>query len=355
MRVSKTGFTLVELLVVIAIIGILVGLLLPAVQAAREAARRMQCSNNVKQLSLGLLNYESTYRRFPYAVRPGGNNSGWGASFYVRLLPFIEQRAMADAWPWVERNATFGSDPQARNEGYTNGNTYLQGTAPSTLNLLNLRMPGLKCPSSPLPDFNTQKNAVQMASYAGIAGAVEANSTYSPRRQGICCNCCSGAGNANTLGIDQGLASWSGMLPPNQAVKIGEVTDGLSNTMLLGEQSDWLVDGTGAKQDGSPSWPHGFPMGTDNTVVRSTATGNGTTTRYFNVTSVRYAIGTRNYELPGIAANHGSNNPLISAHTGGIIAGLADGSVRFLANSTDLATLKFLSDRDDGGVISNLD
>src|SRR5690349_5751837 len=107
---GRSAFTLVELLVVIAIIGILVGLLLPAVQAAREAARRMQCSNNLKQLSLSMLNYESTHKKFPFGNRPGGYNGGWGTSFYVRILPFVEQGAMADMWPWVERNSVYYTD-----------------------------------------------------------------------------------------------------------------------------------------------------------------------------------------------------------------------------------------------------
>jgi len=346
---KRRAFTLVELLVVIAIIGILVGLLLPAVQAAREAARRMQCSNNLKQLSLSLLNYESTFNKLPYGGRPGGYNGGWGTSFYIRLLPYIEQSAIANQYPWVERNSVYYTDTQGRNEGYTAGNAYLRGTAPSTLNLLNLTIPAFKCPSSPLPDFNTGNNAVQQTSYAGIAGAVEASPGYNPTRQGICCSCCTGAGAGNTLGINQGFASWSGMLIPNACVKLSECTDGTSNTMVLGEQSNWLVDAAGVNQNGSPSWPHGFPMGAGNTVVRS-AIGGATTDRYFNLTSVRYGIGNKNYELPGVAANHGSNNPLISAHTGGIMAGFTDGSVRFLTNSMELATLKYMSDRDDGQV-----
>ena len=95
---SKRGFTLVELLVVIAIIGILVGLLLPAVQAAREAARRMQCSNNLKQHGLALLNYESTHKRFPagftdyFNANPVGRDGGW--SWMAAVLPFMEQNAL---------------------------------------------------------------------------------------------------------------------------------------------------------------------------------------------------------------------------------------------------------------------
>jgi prepilin-type N-terminal cleavage/methylation domain-containing protein len=90
---NQRGFTLVELLVVIAIIGILVGLLLPAVQAAREAARRMQCSNNLKQLALSAHNYESSHRVFPtgYIRTSGGAGWGWGAL----MLPFMEQTALS--------------------------------------------------------------------------------------------------------------------------------------------------------------------------------------------------------------------------------------------------------------------
>ena len=91
MRLRQRGFTLVELLVVIAIIGILVGLLLPAVQAAREAARRMQCQNNLKQLGLSFHNYESATKRFPGGVGPFG--CCWG-TWQVGVLPYIEQSAM---------------------------------------------------------------------------------------------------------------------------------------------------------------------------------------------------------------------------------------------------------------------
>ncbi len=107
---QRTGFTLVELLVVIAIIGILVGLLLPAVQAAREAARRMQCTNSLKQFGLALHNYASTYKRFPagsggtQAGNPNGNNSRINAM--VGLLPFIEESAL---YNMIQSPQTFGT------------------------------------------------------------------------------------------------------------------------------------------------------------------------------------------------------------------------------------------------------
>ena len=100
----KRGFTLVELLVVIAIIGVLVALLLPAVQAAREAARRMQCSNHLKQIGLGLQNYHDTFQSLPYGARARyvntsgttPQNQNWGPSWYVGMLPFCEQKPLSD-------------------------------------------------------------------------------------------------------------------------------------------------------------------------------------------------------------------------------------------------------------------
>ncbi|MGB0762300.1 MAG: DUF1559 domain-containing protein, partial [Rubripirellula sp.] len=114
---SRSGFTLVELLVVIAIIGVLVGLLLPAVQAAREAARRMSCSNNFKQIGLGIHNYHSTYKQLPTQgagtgelIVPGhyAHNSSvrnnQSLSFLVGLLPFIEQQAL---WEEISNPSQF--------------------------------------------------------------------------------------------------------------------------------------------------------------------------------------------------------------------------------------------------------
>jgi prepilin-type N-terminal cleavage/methylation domain-containing protein len=95
---KRSGFTLVELLVVIAIIGILVGLLLPAVQAAREAARRMQCSNNMKQIGLAMHNYHDTHKSFPTFVIHNGQGDYWrGYSAFTQMLPFIEQGNLSNS------------------------------------------------------------------------------------------------------------------------------------------------------------------------------------------------------------------------------------------------------------------
>ena len=330
----RLGFTLVELLVVIAIIGILIALLLPAVQAAREAARRSQCSNNLKQLGLALHNYHDTYKTMPYGVRPGGWGGGWGTSFFVRLLPYVEQTAIANAWPWTEKGA------YNRNEGYTSGNGNLRG---SPLNLLNLKLDFIDCPSSPLPDFNTGNNAVQMSSYAGISGAVEPTGRYVPSRYRNKDGCCGACGNG------PGTLSADGMLVGNDVIRFADCTDGTSNTMIIGETSDWAYDQNGNRQHIDPSWPHGFPMGTgDADRVTGPNQATGTPQRWFNLTSVRYPVGTTDFTLPGICDNHGANNPLLSAHPGGTQIAMSDGSARFLSETTNLETLKLMASRTDG-------
>ncbi len=343
------GFTLVELLVVIAIIGVLVGLLLPAVQAAREAARRMSCSNNVKQICLAFHLYHDANKKFPFGTRRAGvgflnlatGNAPYGPSFYVPLMPFMEQSAIFDRWPW-------GGD-----DGYANSpnHNYLRGTP---LNLSNQKIPPfVRCPSSPIEDFNSAFAGNQyLPSYVGIQGAVvDQPPQFTEARTRRCCSCC--PAQANNPQVTNGFVSAGGMLLHNENSSIAMCTDGTSNTMIIGECSDFAIDNiNGGKVHIDGGWPHGWAMGSGQANTVTAAGATATLERFYNLTSIRYPIGTRTYGLPGVSINHGANNPLISAHPGGIMAGWTDGSVRFLGNTTDLIVLKLFATRDDGKVVT---
>jgi prepilin-type N-terminal cleavage/methylation domain-containing protein len=161
-RQFAQGFTLVELLVVIAIIGILVALLLPAVQAAREAARRMQCTNNTKQIALAMHNYQDTYKAFPsgqiVSGTIGATSTGWGWGWSTMILPQMEQSALAGQI-----------------------NCALPMAAPANINLVRTRLPAFVCPSAtripangiPITggSFQIVNPGVAPASYVGNGGA----------------------------------------------------------------------------------------------------------------------------------------------------------------------------------------
>ena len=135
-----------------------------------------------------------------------------------------------------------------------------------------------------------------------------------------------------------------------EVLRLADCSDGTTNTMILGETSDWAYRADGTRGRIDPSWPHGFPMGNGQNYT-ITGTGGSNLNRNFNLTSIRYPVGSNSYDLPGVGDNHGPNNPLLSAHPGGAQILLTDGSTRFLSETTDLETLKLLADRDDGQTI----
>jgi prepilin-type N-terminal cleavage/methylation domain-containing protein/prepilin-type processing-associated H-X9-DG protein len=186
----RPGFTLIELLVVIAIIAVLIGLLLPAVQKVREAANRTQCQNNLKQMGLGLHNYLGTNGTFPPAYSAMSLNSGpgWG----TLLLPYIEQEALGrqvpTGWP-------FWGGPRAISTGPDGGQTPLKI---------------YRCPSDPAPVLNTDLGNFAVSNYRATCGTL-ASVFY-------------------TVNQDMG-----GVMYQNSRVRIVEITDGTSNTTVIGE------------------------------------------------------------------------------------------------------------------------
>jgi prepilin-type N-terminal cleavage/methylation domain-containing protein len=327
----RRGFTLIELLVVIAIIGVLIALLLPAVQAAREAARRTQCKNNLKQIALALANYENTYGAYPIGARP---QAGIGPSWWVSLLPYLEQQGLYAKFDHLARNNGSPSSPL-----HTNGAT-----------IDSLTLPVMLCPSSPLPPLvGVGVFQVMMPSYVGIAGA-HSEGGFPAGGVNSCC-----------LPTANGQISSGGMLVPNKSVRNGEVSDGLSNTLIVGECSSFAYDvaGTAVRVDGgnSSGWISGTSgVGTPPNYSSPFSPAAAATPPAYNITTIRYppgmdAYGSKTTPLPGIRDNHGPNNPLLSEHKGGVQGALADGSVRFFSNNLEVDVLKRLATRHDGQVV----
>lgn len=310
----RRGFTLIELLVVIAIIAVLVALLLPAVQQAREAARRSQCRNNLKQIGLALMSYEETATVFP----PGGtNNNGWGISFWMAILPNIDQLALYEKLDFTQANGASPSGP-----GFVLTTCYnkaiLSGVVPQ----------GYICPSSPLSVFSSFSGNTQVApTYTGVAG----NDTY-----------------GNVVNPGSGIMTNSGVLIPSNSpggAKIGfkNITDGSTNQILVCEQSDWGFGAGNAKVDIRVSDRYTGWM------------GSVWNDRYMNMTAVRYPINFKDSTVSGMNVDDGNNKGIQSAHVGGAHVLLGDGSVKFLAENFDITTLKNMCSRDDGAVVNGID
>ena len=348
MRASRrSGFTLVELLVVIAIIGTLVGLLLPAVQAAREAARRSQCSNNMKQQGLAFQNHHDALNAFPnggagtsWWANPYSQET-WGHSQWVRLLPYMEESAMYGRLKWNAK----GSTPAGFNSGWDGNAATWQ----------DKRIKMLICPSSSLTNTGPWNNF--SASYFGIAGAVPMQFGPSPTgrfqsTEGLAFNddnawgITSGRGMVPNYGNGTAGVSGDAVGPQILGLNMSRCTDGTSKTMLVGEMSERVFDTTGVNgSDRRPGRNWGWHMGGLSGWRDWGPHTNNVTLRYPPNARVLNQQGVDDWT--GWADASPANPPLTSAHPAGVLTLRVDGSVQFMSDNIDLETQTFLAVRDD--------
>jgi prepilin-type N-terminal cleavage/methylation domain-containing protein len=299
------GFTLVELLVVIAIIGVLVSLLLPAVQSARESARRMQCVNNLHNLGLAMHNYHDSLGSFPnshfYNPSPSGKDDlcssasncemwGWGAL----ILPYIEQQNLFNQLGVL--NYSLHHVLAKRNPG-----------AQNPAQLLHTKLNIFLCPSDSNPngDLNATRHfGSGIGTTAGSLGNFQPPvSNYMVSR---------GTRNDHQVSLDT-----HGIFMESYAKKMKDITDGTSNTFMLGERDTQICH--------SGTW-----IGVRN------PPGNGTVGFYFVTANVRVRLNSPDPPIPWNDPNrHGCYEGFSSAHVGGANFCLGDGSVRFVTNNIE--------------------
>ena len=313
--VPRRAFTLVELLVVIAIIGVLIALLLPAVQQAREAARRMQCQNNLKQIGLALHNYHDTFKRLPPGNQgtvnaAGTAYNGWGWTWQANILPYIEQRALYDA---IQGPDGYGNE----SGGTTSGKPLLvQETVINTL----------WCPSQPEVSPGPQKygDKEQPSNYNGNMGTRIGNGND---------DCiCTGVSNVAEMRSNAwGCMNGNGVFYVDSKTRFADVMDGLSNTIFVSE----VVD------TGGVAMGH-FGGGCDrHAIFAGGADGNPPTEM------TEYLIAAEGND----PINGGAEEAAGSWHAGGAQFCMGDGSVRFLSENMDMATYQGLSTRAGGEVL----
>jgi prepilin-type N-terminal cleavage/methylation domain-containing protein/prepilin-type processing-associated H-X9-DG protein len=314
----RSGFTLIELLVVIAIIAVLIALLLPAVQQAREAARRSQCKNNLKQMGLALHNYHDTMKVFPYAASVGYDTSmagqpgftpRMGFNFRVFILPYIDQAPL-----YTQLMLTSPLD--------------LAGVAalPQQTQVLAVYV----CPSESAPtvssNFTSDSDTVSsttaaLSSYRGSAGPASMHANTS-----VGCGLC-GPAQTNCLCTNQGLNHVAPMgngpgIFHYRADKIGlsNITDGASNTLMLGEGT-FLQNGNGTNYS---QW-----MGTWCAASTVNGINRPNSGAYYNGSGFR------------------------SYHVGGAQFCMADGSVRFITENINLFVLSYLGTKAGGDIVGD--
>lgn len=352
----RRAFTLIELLVVIAIIGVLIGLLLPGVQKVRAAANRIRCGNNMKQIGIAFQNYHSANDCFPPAssgvdlfafyknlgdMTNANNavNNGWGLyfSWAVHIAPYLEQddfyRTLTQPPPTPPTSPApynMCAAGRAQSAAPVGQNTKFRYVAPSTL----------ICPGNPMPVFENVYFGVpdmMQSQYVPIAGA-SIDPGHTPAR---------------LYPGGYGTVAWNGIMFINSRTRIADVIDGTSNTLMMGEQTDWAIDGKGnqntcrASGVGQSQWEGDW--WTNQTISHGFSHCYNTNTIMVPVGTTICLIADQSYA--GDNGSHWTNSPLRSTHgNGGSNLLFGDGSVRYYATGADLTLLQTLAIRDSGSV-----
>jgi prepilin-type N-terminal cleavage/methylation domain-containing protein len=326
--VSRSAFTLVELLVVIAIIGILVALLLPAVQAAREAARRTECTNKLKQLGLGMHNFHDTFKHLPIGEWNDDNvDIGWG----VHLLPYIELQTLYAQFTTLAQVPKMGGGQNGYNmDGPPNG---WSGRVSTFQTQASISLPAYICPSDVMP-LNWNNNYAK-SNYCGNLGqAPNGNSGTHPQGS---FGCSPGTGGLSGV-TETGVLRFSNDNNYTTCLNFSGITDGTSNTIGVGEvtQNNWAYSGN-TGDGAAPIWAGGNPNGRGCGDIWGAAST-------FRFCDTAYPI---NYGSKVNQTNLGwavdrSIMCFGSQHPGGANFFMMDGTVRFISQTTDTTVYRNL-------------